>query len=82
MLKTITRAEFQAYFERLLFTDRKRLDMRWNSQNRKEEEEKSEFKLPEGVETFYRTLPALQNAQGLFPDKVMGNFCRQQTKNE
>ena len=31
MIKTLTRAEFQAYFDRVIFTERKRLDMRWNS---------------------------------------------------
>ena len=64
MLKTITLDEFKAYFERLLFTDRRRLDMRWNSQKHSEEEEKSEFKLPDGEEVFFKSIPELQNAQG------------------
>ena len=41
-----------------------------------EEEEKSEFKLPEGEEVFFTSLPDLQNAQGLFPDAVMNNFSK------
>ena len=54
--------------------------MRWNSSKHAEEEEKSEFKLPEGEEVFFKHLPDLQNAQGLFPDAVMNNFSKQTTK--
>lgn len=49
-IKTLTLAEFQSYYERLFFTERKRMDMRWNSQAHQEEEEKGEFKLTDGSE--------------------------------
>ena len=68
MIKTLTLADFQAYFERLLFTDRKRIDMRWNSAKHKEEEEQSEFKLTDGSERSHKNLSQLKKSMGLFPD--------------
>ena len=75
MIKTLTLADFQAYYESLLFTERKRIDMRWNSEKHKEEEEKSEFKLADGAERHHKNLPQLKKAMGLYPDHVKVNYC-------
>jgi len=75
MIKTLTRAEFLAYFERFLFTERKRIDMRWNSEKHKEDEEKSEFKLTDGSERIHANLDELKSSMGLYPDQVHINYC-------
>lgn len=75
MLKKLTLADFQSYYERMLFTERKRLDMRWNSEKHKEEEATTEFKLPETEERRHKNLPQLKKAMGLYPDNVKINMC-------
>jgi len=80
MIKTLTKADFQAYYERFLFTERKRIDMRWNSEKHKEAEEKTEFKLPEGKERLHKNLPELKKAMGLYPDQVKVNHCSKAPK--
>ena len=75
MIKTLTRAEFLAYFERFLFTERKRIDMRWNSEKHKEDEEKSEFKLTDGSERIHANLDELKSSMGLYPDQIHINYC-------
>lgn len=80
MIKTLTLADFQAYYDRMLFTERKRIDMRWNSEKHKEEEAKSEFKLADGEERFHKNLPQLKKAMGLYPDNIKVNYCQKAPK--
>lgn len=75
MLKKLTLADFQAFYERFLFTERKRIDMRWNSEKHKEDEEKTEFKLGDGEERIHKNLPQLKKAMGLYPDNNKINYC-------
>lgn len=80
MIKTLTLADYQAYYERMLFTERKRIDMRWNSEKHKEEEEKTEFNLPDGEERCHKNLPQLKKAMGLYPDHIKVNYCNKAPK--
>lgn len=75
MIKTLTKAEFIDYFEKMLYTERKRVDLRWNSDKHKEDEEKTEFKITDGSERQHANLDEFKSSMGLFPDQVHMNYC-------
>ena len=68
MIKTLNKAEFLTYFERVLFTEKKRVDLRWNSEKHKPDEEKTEFKLDDTVERKHANLDEFKSSMGLYPD--------------
>ena len=74
MLKTITKEEFQSFFESLFFTEAKRIDIRYNAKAHKEQEEACEFKSGGVAEKRHESLTAFKEALGVYPDQISTNF--------
>lgn len=71
--RSTTKAEWQAFYETLMHTSRRRLDMRYNSETHKEEESNPEFAFPE--EKKWDSQAAFVAGMELSADATKNRYC-------
>jgi len=81
-LRELTKADFQAYFEKIFFTPEtvKRLDIHFNSEAHKQQEEESEFKITDGSEHKHKSLSSLKRNNGYYADPFKFNMVTTEWK--
>ena len=79
MLKTITKADFQAYFENMFGDNCKRVDFRYNSKAHQEAEAACEFK-PEGVTVQHASIAMFRKSMGLYSDLAKVRYASSEQK--
>ncbi len=74
LLKTITKEEFQHFFDCMFNSGSKRVDIRYNSKAHKEMEEACEFKNGGCAEKCYDSLASFKAAMDSYPDEAKTRF--------
>lgn len=70
-LKKVTKAEFQAYFDKLILKEgHRRLDVHWNSEAHRPQEEAASA----NQSTKFSSIPVFQQSMNLFADPIRQNY--------